>query len=274
MGIELRRKNLIKYASIISAFIMVSIPSFANALSISSSYSSSQNIEAGYLVSLNSNQTVSLSNVNNSSNLLGVSIKKNTSNISYNSVSPSLEVGTNGIYQLYVSNINGEINAGDRISPSIVDGVGQKASLPGRVIGVAQSSFNPSSTGTVKRYVNSQHPNIYFGQITVNVFVSDFSGIQISTSTNNLVSKFQNFSSKVLNKKINQNNALMGLVILSVGMIIALFMLAFSLISTVKNIGRNPLAKTEILRYFLLIMLMVLAIIIISIFTSYLVVTG
>lgn len=266
-------KNTLLLVSTLLFIFVFLCPRQSNALNISSTYTTNQTIDIGYIVSINHDQTVILSDTNNSNNLLGISIKKNSSNISYNSKSSTLDIGTNGIFYGYVSNLNGSINVGDKITASIIEGVGQKATLAGRIIGVAQSSFDSSTKGSIKKYVNSQYPSVYFGEIPINVSVSDYAGV-VNSNPSGIVSKFQNFSSKLFGKKIDQNRALIGLIIFAIGILIAISMISFSLVSTIKNIGRNPLARSEILRYFILILLMILAIISISLITSYVVMTS
>lgn len=258
----------------LTAPLLIGASASASSLSISDSYPTNSTIQSGYIVSLNSSQQAELANVNNSNNLLGVVISKNSSNISYNSSATSAQVGTSGSYYVDVSTINGDINTGDRISASIIDGIGQKATKPSRVLGIAEANFNKNSTTATKQDINSQIKNIYVGQIPVSISVSDFAGIPQPIKTNSLVLKFQSFASKVANKNVSENNALIGLIIFSIGLILAVVMLIFSLTIAVRSIGRNPLAKKGIFRYILLIIVMVIVIITLSTGAAYIVISG
>ena len=274
----LRVRPLFLASFIIFSSSLVGVADAAT-LSFSGGYSSSDNIQVGSIVSLNSKnaQSVVTANINNINNLTGVVIRQNSSNIGFNTTKTSIDVGTSGSYPTDVSTINGNIAKGDRITASIIEGVGQKATVATRVMGTAVSNFDSSSQGAVKETItlgNGKTQTIYAGQILVNVSVADFAGTPISLSDNSSIRPFQSFFSKIVHKTVTQSQTITALVILLISIGISLLLILASTVVSIRSIGRNPLASRGITSHTILIIVMVVAIILISFVASYLVIQG
>ena len=251
----------------------------ASSLSFSEGYSSSNNIQIGSIVSLNpkNSQSVITANVNNVNNLLGVIINKNSSNISFNSNQSSLEVGTSGIYATNVSTINGNIAKGDKITASIIEGVGMKATSASRIVGTAINGFDSTAIGASKQDIsgaNGKKYTVYVGQTLINVSVADFSGLTSTLSENSTIRPCQSFFSKIVHKNVSQSQTVAAMTIIMVCVIVSMFLILASTIVSIRSIGRNPLARKGITRHTILIILMVTAILLISFAAAYLVVAG
>jgi len=267
-------------ALVLSLFMMLqTLPSIAsaNSLNFSGGYSSSKNMQTGYLVSLDpsNNQTVVPASVNNVNNLVGVITSKNSSNISFNSPGSTIEVGTSGVYNVDVSTINGNISKGDKITASIIEGVGMKAINATRIVGVAIQPFNSNSLGAIKETITGQKNNIiYAGQIQINISVSDYSGLPGSTNTNSLLKPFQNFFAKLVNKNVDQNQTLIAMVLILVCVAVAFSMIIVSTVVSIRSIGRNPLARKGITKHTILIIITVTVILLVSFAAAYFVLVG
>ena len=251
----------------------------AATLSFSGGYSSSDNIQVGSIVSLNSKnaQSVVTANINNINNLTGVVIRQNSSNIGFNTTKTSIDVGTSGTYPTDVSTINGNISKGDKITASIIEGVGQKATNATKIIGTALSSFDSGTQGAVKETINTDNgktQTIYAGQILVNVSVADFAGTPVSLSDNTSIRPFQSFFSRIVHKSVTQSQTVTALIILLISIGLSLILILASTVVSIRSIGRNPLASRGITSHTILIIVMVVAIILISFVASYLVIQG
>ena len=276
--IGLRVGLLIPAFLIITCTFTIGLVSAAT-LSFSGGYSSSDNLQVGSIVSLNSKnaQSVVTANVNNINNLTGVVIRQNSSNIGFNTTKTSIDVGTTGTYPTDVSTINGSISKGDKITASIIEGVGQKATNATRVIGTALSSFDPSTQGAVKETITTDQgkaQTIFAGQILVNVAVADFAGTPVSLSDNSSIRPFQSFFSKIVHKNVTQSQTVTALIILLISIGLSLLLILASTVVSIRSIGRNPLASRGITSHTILIIVMVVAIILISFVASYLVIQG
>ncbi len=250
---------------------------FANSLNFSGGYNSSQNMQTGYLVSLDTtnSQTVNPASVNNVNNLVGVIINKNSSSISFNGPGSTIEVGTSGVYSVDVSTINGNISKGDKITASIIEGVGMRATSATRIIGVALSSFSTSSSNAVKETITGQKNNsTYVGQIPINISIGDYAGQPIAQSSNPTIRPFQNFFAKTINKNVDQNQTLIAMVLILVCLVVALSLILISTVVSIRSIGRNPLARKGITRHTILIIIAVTVILLVSFIAAYFVLVG
>ncbi len=201
-------------------------------------------------------------------------ITNNASNISFNNTNSAIQVGTSGIYTADVSNINGDINKGDKITASIIEGYGQKATTATRILGVALESFNSSSKGAVAENIGNRKNSVYVGQIQINISIGDYSGPSEVNTTSPELRPFQNFFEKTVSKTVNQTQTLIAMILILVCLVVALSLILISTIVSIRSIGRNPLARKGITRHTILIIITVIAILIISLIASYLVLVG
>ncbi len=116
---------------------------------LTQNYLASQTLATGSLVSLSADpNVVDPANTANANNLLGV-VASNQSAYVGTQTPGGVQVATSGLEPVLVSTLNGDIKVGDRIAPSPVAGVGAKTTTSSRILGVAQASFNPKTTGAV-----------------------------------------------------------------------------------------------------------------------------
>jgi hypothetical protein len=140
----------------------------------------------------------------------------------------SLPVIYFGEATIRVANSNGKINKGDFITSSNNPGVGQKATESGFVIGKSLEDFDEKE-GFVKAIVNIEYRNNYTGDIKGNVL-------------NNVLEKLGNAENvpEII-------RYLFALIVGAASFVMGFFFFVGSLRKGVESVGRNPLAKKDII---------------------------
>jgi hypothetical protein len=142
------------------------------------------------------------------------------------------EVITSGNAYVLVSSINGSINKNDYITSSPTAGVGQKSTIDGFVLGVAQESYNNSNKNAV-------------GKILVNVS-PHYNATFIATQTNLVESVKTAIGSPFLSPLTTLRYLLAGAVAL-LAFILGFIYFGRVVKTGVEALGRNPLAEKAIL---------------------------
>jgi hypothetical protein len=223
---------------------------------VSHAYKTTDNISNGDIVSLQigSNNTAQLANRTSSNRLLGVAVTPNSSLLVINPEEGSVQVVVSGSTKVLASTIDGPIQIGDQISVSPLDGIGMKANYGYSVVGVATSNLSSSSKNhtTVKDVVNSNGKKIPVTIGYVNLTISLNASLDQGTGVS---SRLQNITERITGKTVSVNRIIISLIILIIS-VIALFVLIYtSIYSSIMSIGRNPLAKQNIIHslYFVLV---------------------
>jgi hypothetical protein len=145
------------------------------------------NVQAGEVIGLNSDGTVSKANLNNK--LIGAfstnSIVLGNAQPGWRETGNFVPVGLVGQIEVRVNTEGGPIVAGDPLSLSTTAGVATKSNFPGQILGYALENFN-AGTGTIKVYVNPKwSAGDYFAvQENTSVFTNNFSLAQgLATAT-------------------------------------------------------------------------------------------
>jgi hypothetical protein len=208
-------------------------------------------MSVGALVSLAASgaDSVSLADVGNAGNLVGVASEKPVLELSDGS-SSSIKVVVSGVAEALVSDVNGEIKAGDKITPSPISGVGMKAMQSGEIVGTAQKALG--SVSSVKQQVTSadgKQETVNVGLLPIAVNVVYFSTNSASGSAAAFVPPFlQSVANAVTGKQVPPLRVLLGGLALLLGFIGATAMLIISIKSGMISIGRNPLAEKALRR--------------------------
>lgn len=112
----------------------------ADSAALSMGYRADEGLSVGTLVSLtdkDQNQ-IAPATTENVENLLGAVIDPKGALINSTSTNDNVQVATTGLANVFVSDINGEIKVGDKITASPLAGVGMKATYSTKIVGVAQ----------------------------------------------------------------------------------------------------------------------------------------
>lgn len=183
------------------------------------------------------------------------------------------KVIVSGLTPTLVSDINGNIQVGDKITASPLRGIGMKAVESSQVVGIAESSLSGSSvstrTVTDKAGKTSQ---VHIGTISVQVNISYYAAPQ--SKIDSLVPAFMvNFSSSIAGKDVSPLRVLLGGFCLFVGFLIAALMLQAAVRSGIISIGRNPLAHDALRRSLVDVLITAMGLILVTIIAFYLVLT-
>lgn len=205
------------------------------------------NVVVGALVSLKSGSpnVVELSNSTNTDQLIG--IVGNKSLIELSSGTSSVQVVTDGVAPTLVSDINGEIKAGDKITASPVSGVGMKATTSTLIIGTAQNGF--STSNAEKRTVtdkNGKQKEINVGAISLQVDKVFYEAPQEQASF--LPPSLQELANDVAGRQVSPVRVVAA-VLLVLFLLAAITILLYSAVrSSIISIGRNPLSEHAVRR--------------------------
>ena len=183
-------------------------------------------------------------------------------------VNPSVntvQVATQGSVYVLVSDVNGGISVGNQIGVSPFYGVGMKASVGSTVIGVAQSSFNSSSSAKkMIVYTKSNKKEIInVGYIKVLILLGQAKSPSVITG-------LQNFTEAITGKPISTIRVIASFVVAILGLVSIITIVYASIDGTIISIGRNPLAKNNVFRILRNVAYFSLIILIICVVTVYL----
>lgn len=255
------------------ALFLLSLPLGVAGASITQGFNATQSLTADTLVSIKANThttTVIPANLTNSSNLVGVVVASNNSQVALSSGTSQVQVATSGINLVLVSDLNGKIVSGDEITPSAINGVGMLATSNSEVIGTAQGSF-PNSTAT-KETINtsSGKQTVHIGDIPVLISVGYFTKQPSKTL---IPSALQNLANAVAGKQVKTLPIILSAVIFIVTLIVVVSIIYSLIHGSIISVGRNPMAQSAVYRNALQLSALVVAIIAVAMFVIFMILT-
>jgi hypothetical protein len=204
---------------------------------------SSTDVANGAIVSLAEadGDSVALATITNRSRLVGVA--SNEASIELGDEA-SLSVIVSGAAATLVSDFNGAIKAGDRVTVSPIDGVGMKATESVMVVGTAQADMNVSdaeertitSTGGTSKAVK-------IGTVPLLVSPGYYESKAGSTGES---SQLQLFANNLAGHNVSPIRILVSGVVIIILVVAVIVLIYTSLRSSVIAIGRNPLSKDAV----------------------------
>lgn len=222
---------------------------------VTQSYNTDQTLDVGMIVALQSKQknTVVPINSSNAASMLGVVVQPNTSTITLTPATTSKQqvyVAADGVYDVLVSNQDGNINVNDYITVSALSGVGMKAgATQGIVLGKAETAFDGTSnvvgTTTLKNTAGKSI-KVSIGLIPVELNISN--NPLKSKSAKYLPSFLEKAATAVSNKPVSAARIYVSLVVLAAASFLTANMLYSGIRSGMIAVGRNPLTKKSIMR--------------------------
>jgi len=200
-------------------------------------------IVAGALVSVKSDnpQAVQLATTDSADRLIGIVDPNPLVVISADN--KQAEVVLNGATNALVTDINGTVNAGDKIAISPIAGVGMKAASDGQIVGTAQANMDTSKsqTQTVTDSKGGQH-TVHVGFVPLQIGVSYYQ----AQSTSAVPSFIQGLANNIAGRQVSLIRiALCGVLLLASFIGIGVLIYG-SVRSAMISLGRNPLASTDI----------------------------
>jgi hypothetical protein len=224
-------------------------PAGASSANISHSYRSTASITNGSLVSLDPSRSdyVEPANTNNGSRLLGVAVAKDDSLLAVDPTDGQVQVATSGNATVIVSNLNGSINVGDQIAVSPFNGLGMKAGVGSRIIGLAQTAFNSSSSGATSQTVTDKDgktASVQIGYVRISIAI----GTSSTSASGAQLNAVQRLAKSLTGHVVSTPRVIVSLVVAIVALIALITLIYASIYGSIISIGRNPLAKYAVFR--------------------------
>ena len=213
---------------------------------IAEGFKTRQEVGRGGLVSIvpNMDKTVEIATQAHPERLIGVVTDNPLVSISGGET--EVQVVTNGLVHALVSDINGDIKRGDHVVVSAIEGVGAKAIVGSRVIGIAHGDF--SEAQQVKEHqitdTDGKKHTVKIGLLLVNVSPTYY---EPPSDDSSLVPGFlQRFANSVAGRQVVPLRIFISVVVFLAG-IVAIGVLFYSAVRySITAIGRNPLSATAV----------------------------
>ncbi len=247
------RKTLLSSTLLSLLLLFLFIPASTNAelqaAAIAQSFKTDDSkVVEGALVSLQPGKpgSVELASASNAHQLVGVVGKDPLIELggSPEETSGSAQVITNGTALALVSDLEGEIKTGDKITASPVLGIGSKATSGVMVVGTAQADL--SSVKTTEHFitdVEGQVHTVKIGLIPTQVSVAFYA----EAGDQSFVPAFlQEFANSVAGKQVSALRVVIAVLILILSFLSVAVLLYAAVKSSIISIGRNPLSASSV----------------------------
>src|SRR6266540_3646823 len=194
--------------------IVTTLPAAAQSISaIAQQFQTRQtDITAASLVGMEkgTNNSIQLSNFERTDRLVGV-VSENPL-IELSDGDNGIQVVTSGLTKALVSDVNGSIAAGDKITASPIEGVGMKATDSAMVVGTAQSPLTSSKTEKITDKSGKQ-VTVHVGLVSIQVGVS-FYNADVGKKTSFIPSFLQSLANDVAGRTVSPIRVLTAALIL------------------------------------------------------------
>ena len=263
--------------SVIVAVLYLSVISSASAQgnsSIASEFRTKDpNVTAASLVGTQEDDlsSIELSSQSRAQKLIGVVSDEPL--IELSKTTAGVQVVTSGLTMALVSDINGDIKAGDRITPSPIKGVGMKATESVMTVGTAQSKLELGKAET--RYIadiTGKDVAVHIGLVPVQVNVAFYS--PETKESNSFVPSFlQSLANTVAGRAVSPARVLIASLIVLLLFTSVIVLLYSSVRSSIISIGRNPLSENAVRKSLIQVSLVVAGVLLCMVGLTYLVLT-
>jgi hypothetical protein len=188
--------------------------------------------------------TVELSSVKGVDRLTGV--VSNQPLIQLSEGDGGIQVVTSGLTLALVSDMDGDVMAGDKITASPIEGVGMRADESTTVVGVAQSNLADVELETRTIKDNSgKEVEVHIGLVPVQVGIAFFNPDEDKKTT--FVPDFmQSLANTVSGKNVSPVRVLVAALVLLLLFVSITVLLYSSVRSSIISIGRNPLSEAAV----------------------------
>lgn len=239
-------------------------------------YAAATPIDIGTIVALNKDtQSVVAAKQSQLQNMFGVAVDRNqlAFAVSNSAIQNETYVAVSGTYNVLVSTQGGEINSGDYITLSSIDGIGMKASTEQKtVFGRAAASFDGKGvtlgTSELKDTNGAANKTVTLGTIPVTINIQRNPNIK-STKVD-VPNWLERLGVQIAEKQISPIRIYLSMGITAVSLVTAIVMLYAGVRNAIIAIGRNPMTKRSIFRALLEVILTSILILVIGLFAVYL----
>lgn len=230
------------------------------------------NVSSAALVGIekeNSN-TIELANKNEADKLVGVVGAKPL--IELSGGTSGVQVVTSGLTLTLVSDINGKVVNGDKVTASPIEGVGMKATESSVIVGTAQGDL--ANVSTDKRTITTKdgkRQTVNIGLLPVQVGVAYYT---VDDGKASYVPAFlQELANNVSGRNVSPVRVLVAALILLL-LFVSITVLLYSAVrSSIISIGRNPLSESAVRKSLVEVGLTVGTVLVFAILVIYLVLT-
>jgi len=266
---QLWRKVFVAVLAVVALFPTL----VAAQAAISQGFTTKEAVIPGTILSLESNATNSVlkGSLNTASDLVGVVGEGSLVELSRDSNDKQVQVVTSGVTEVLVSDINGLVDSGDKITISPINGVGMKVLESGTIIGTAQEDFNRATSVTEQEVVDKDgnRKKVKVGLLNVQVNVSYYEKLEQNKTI--LPSFISDIANTIAGRSVSPVRVIAALVVLLVGVGAITALLYSSVRSSIISIGRNPLASSAVNRSLFEVALFALGILLIMLVGVYLI---
>lgn len=244
------------------AFLAAAPPLYAAESSFSQGFTSKTDIETGAVVSLGGNgRSVEKSSIGAPEKMVGVVARDAVLEVSDGN-ERQIPVATGGRTLALVSDINGDISAGDKVTISPINGVGMKAIGSGYIYGTAQANFSVAEGISLQTIEAKDGKNqaVKIGLLPVQVGVVQYNS---ETDSSSILPEFLvEFASALAGKEVSVVRISIALAVLLIGTLSIGLILVSAVRSSITSIGRNPLAAKAVHKGLFQVLLITLGILI------------
>jgi hypothetical protein len=255
------------YALLIVVFIAVlsTSPLAAQSGILTQGFQGNASLPTGALVSLtnNNSESIELSTTSLAEQLVGVVNERAFLELS--DTDSTIQVVLDGTTATLVSDLNGTISKGDRITVSPVAGVGMKATESAIIVGIAQADL--SSVDTTTRSITDRDGrtrSIHVGLVPVQINVAAYVSPTNDQKEGGISAALQNIASTIAGRPISPVRAILAAIITLLLMTIIVVVLYAAVRSSIISIGRNPLSESSLRKSLVRVGLIVLGLAIIG----------
>lgn len=257
-------------AVVVAAFVLA--PLAAAAPSISQGYSTSEDLPRGTLVSVKTDSSqVEKAKPDTSKQLVGIVGKDTLVELS-DGKGEQVQVVSTGVAEVLVSNVNGDVEVGDKITVSPIAGVGMKAESSGYIVGTAQSDFGDASDVKEVELTTKtgDKQKVKVGIMSVQIGVGYYEHTEENKSF--LPAFILEIAKSVSGRSdVSPIRVLVSLIVLIVGVLVIAVLVYTSVGSSIISIGRNPLAAGAVHKSLLEVILLAVGVLLFVLVGIYLV---
>lgn len=238
--------------SILLAIYIFAAPVTALA-AVSEGYIADEPFAAGTVVSVASDNPAKIvaATQENINSLLGVTAESNRTLIELHNNSANTQVITDGTAEVFVTNHNGTIQAGDLLSVSQLAGVAAKATDQPLILGTALQDFDPGNPEQIIRNVEQElaaagidhEEGVYLGRIVVDIEPQANPALKQNTTSNGLVGTVLG---QLTDQGVSPIRIVTAFVVFGASIVLSSVITYSSVKNSVVAIGRNPLSKSAI----------------------------
>ncbi len=188
--------------------------------------------------------SVEKATLSNTSNMVGVVTEDAVLELSDDS-GAEVQVATGGRTLALVSDINGQITSGDKLTISPINGVGMSTDRSGYIFGTAQANFSAAQAVTTQSVKTKDGTNktVRVGLLPVQVGVVQY---DFNKDTAILPAYIVNFANAIARKEVSFIRIVIALAVLLIGTLSIALILVSAVRSSITSIGRNPLAAKAV----------------------------